>query len=179
MATKKINLPLSAAQAKKRKPKKSLGFMSSFVVPRVVGEKMPDVAFSPPPRIKYFAYQNRKTPTLAERRFRDFLFRHEKGVMRGRWREQHQIGGDWLIDFYFPEVRLAIEIDGLIHNTAEQRKRDLKKEAAIERHDITLVRFTNNEVLAGDQQIRLLMRRAWIRAKNRSFHTVGTVLSTA
>ena len=171
--------PLSAAKAKRRKPKKSLGLLSSFVVPRVAGEPIPENAFSRPQRIKHFARQNRKTPTPAERKFRDFLFRHENGVMRGRWREQYQIGSEWLIDFYFPEVRLAIEIDGPIHNTTSQRQRDLKKASAIERDDITLVRLTNDEVLAGDQLVRLIMRRAWIRAKNRSFHTVGTVISTS
>lgn len=138
---------------------------------------MLEIGYGDCQRIKHFARQNRKKPTLAERKFRDFLFRHENGVMQGRWKEQFEISGDWLIDFYFPEVRLAIEIDGSIHNTPLQRERDLRKAAALEHHDITLFRLRNDQILAGEQQLRLHMRRAWIAAKNREFHTIGKVVA--
>jgi hypothetical protein len=35
-----------------------------------------------------------------------------------KFRRQHGIG-KYIVDFYCPEIKLAIELDGLIHNTVE------------------------------------------------------------
>jgi Protein of unknown function (DUF559) len=45
-------------------------------------------------------------------------------------------------------VQLAIEVDGMSHNTALGRRRDQKKEAALRELGWSVLRFSNAEVLA-------------------------------
>jgi very-short-patch-repair endonuclease len=74
-------------------------------------------------RIRRFAAANRLNPTNAERRFRHILMRLNGGVLSGRFRTQHPISGKWIVDFFFPEVPLAIELDGAHHGRGEQKVR--------------------------------------------------------
>jgi very-short-patch-repair endonuclease len=68
------------------------------------------------------------------------------GVLRGRLRSQHVISGKWIVDFFFPEVRLAIEVDGNYHLEKDRALKDREKELDCTRFDITLVRVHNSEV---------------------------------
>jgi hypothetical protein len=54
--------------------------------------------------------------------------------------------GPFILDFYAPEVRLAIELDGSIHNLEQQQEYDHFREEMIERHEIDFLRVTNREV---------------------------------
>ena len=65
---------------------------------------------------------------------------------------QHPLDYTWIIDFYIPVVRLAIEVDGSIHNTPSVRAKDRIKEIGLERLNITLMRFTNSEVQFKNKQ---------------------------
>jgi very-short-patch-repair endonuclease len=40
---------------------------------------------------------------------------------------QHVASGDWIIDFFFPEIRLGVEIDGSVHRMSDQIERDKQK----------------------------------------------------
>ena len=73
----------------------------------------------------------RRRPTGAEREFRNFLNGLNNGVLRGKFKEQHIVSGKWIVDFFFPEIRLAIEIDGSVHRTAKQQSRDIKKQRTL------------------------------------------------
>lgn len=60
-----------------------------------------------------------------------------------RFRRQHPI--DFFIaDFYCHDVRLVVEIDGYIHD--QQREYDDGRSAEMEKCDIKVLRFTNNDV---------------------------------
>ena len=52
----------------------------------------------------------------------------------------------YILDFYFTNVRIAIEIDGPIHE--RQREYDKQRDARLRKRRITVVRFTNDEVFA-------------------------------
>lgn len=54
--------------------------------------------------------------------------------------------GKWIVDFFLPEVRLAVEVDGGYHTTRMQQARDAEKEADCARFDVTLVRLSNAQV---------------------------------
>ncbi len=53
----------------------------------------------------------------------------------------------FVIDFYCPKLKLAVEIDGDVHNQTEQRIYDAKREEYLKSFNITFVRLTNEELL--------------------------------
>jgi very-short-patch-repair endonuclease len=64
--------------------------------------------------------------------------------LRGlKFRRQHPVG-PFILDFYCPAHRLAVEVDGPIH--AQQPTRDRLRQKLIEQHRIRFVRLTSAEV---------------------------------
>ena len=63
-----------------------------------------------------------------------------------KFRRQHSVGL-FVLDFYCPSERLAIELDGGVHNSVEARIYDEERQNAIKTLSITLLRFRNEEVL--------------------------------
>jgi very-short-patch-repair endonuclease len=61
-----------------------------------------------------------------------------------RFRRQHPID-IFIADFYCHEARLVVEIDGEVHNL--QKDYDIGRTAEMEKYDILVIRFTNNEVI--------------------------------
>ena len=50
-------------------------------------------------------------------------------------------------DFAIPDKKIAIEVDGhAFHSSAEQRRKDAKKQRAFQKKGWCLVRFTGHEV---------------------------------
>jgi very-short-patch-repair endonuclease len=62
-----------------------------------------------------------------------------------KFRRQQGIGR-YVVDFYCPAKKLAIEIDGATHWTKEEQERDRDRQMYIEALDIRVLRFTNDEV---------------------------------
>ena len=62
-----------------------------------------------------------------------------------KFRRQHSIG-NYILDFYCPEEKLAIELDGEDHYWEEGMRRDKLKTAYIESHGIKIIRFENKLV---------------------------------
>jgi len=60
-----------------------------------------------------------------------------------RFRSQHPIGS-YVLDFYCPAFKLAIEIDGLIHET--RSKQDHYRTEVLNLMGITVLRFSNAEI---------------------------------
>jgi very-short-patch-repair endonuclease len=51
----------------------------------------------------------------------------------------------YIVDFYLPEFRIAIEADGSVwHNKRRDRKRDVK---LIDRYSIRVIHFVDDEIL--------------------------------
>lgn len=53
----------------------------------------------------------------------------------------------FVIDFYCPELKLAVELDGDIHNLLEQREYDRARQKYLEEFGIKFIRITNEEFL--------------------------------
>ncbi|MBX3118949.1 MAG: DUF559 domain-containing protein [Fimbriimonadaceae bacterium] len=88
-------------------------------------------------RLVEFARDNRASATDAER----MLWHHLKGKQAGyRFREQHLL----VVDFFCPEVRVAIELDGSVHEGQESS--DASRQKKIEKLGILVLRFKNEEV---------------------------------
>ena len=83
----------------------------------------------------------RKSMTYSE----SLLWEKLKGkqLLGLRFRRQHPIDM-FIVDFYCHAARLVIEVDGEIH--MDQIEYDDGREADIEKYNIKILRFTNDEV---------------------------------
>jgi very-short-patch-repair endonuclease len=84
----------------------------------------------------------RKNMTEAEKILWRFL--SDRGMCKFKFRRQHPING-FIIDFFCPEKKLAVEIDGDIHN--DQKEYDQERRYILESQGIKFLRFNNNQVL--------------------------------
>lgn len=54
---------------------------------------------------------------------------------------------NYILDFYCPALKLAIEVDGSSHFINERsEKLDIKRQKVLELYGITIVRFMNNDI---------------------------------
>lgn len=69
-----------------------------------------------------------------------------RNQLRGRrFRRQHGVD-PYVLDFYCPVARLAVELDGAVHDAPEQRAYDAARTAHLARVGIRVVRFPNDAV---------------------------------
>jgi len=111
--------------------------------------------------IKKFAKQNEQNLTKAEKQFEIFLGNLNSGAIREKFVRQYIFSPKWILDFFFPEIRLGIEIDGSFHETPEQIKKDKRKNIDARKFEITLLRITNSEVFGNTSNLTQKMRKAW------------------
>jgi very-short-patch-repair endonuclease len=90
---------------------------------------------------KVFARSLRKEQTPEEAIVWEQL--RNRKFMNLKFRRQHDIEG-FIIDFYCHELRLAVEIDGRIHD--KQKDYDELRQELIASKGIKFVRVTNDEV---------------------------------
>jgi len=88
------------------------------------------------------AKELRKNLTLAEKTiWVNYLQTFKYKILRQRPID------NFIVDFYCPQLKLVIEIDGDTHFTAEAQEYDLRRTKILEGYGLTLIRFTNDEVL--------------------------------
>jgi len=94
--------------------------------------------------LKELARENRKKPTLAEKAMWELL-RNKKfdGIKFHRQKPLH----DFIADYYSSQLKLVIEIDGVIHTEKKSIKYDKERTAILNSYGIKVIRYTNNEVL--------------------------------
>ncbi len=68
-----------------------------------------------------------------------------KNLLGLKFRRQYSIG-PYIVDFYCPQLKLAIEIDGESHYIDGAQGRDLMRQSIIESAGITFLRFTNGDI---------------------------------
>ena len=68
-----------------------------------------------------------------------------KQIKGYKFRRQYSIDG-YIVDFYCPKLRLAIEIDGPIHNKKDNKEYDKERQLYIQATGISFLRFTNQDV---------------------------------
>jgi very-short-patch-repair endonuclease len=87
------------------------------------------------------ALRNQGTPTEGA------LWRMlRQSQLRGRkFRRQHSIGR-YILDFYCPAERLAVELDGAAHDDPARHAYDTERTRALAAHDVRVVRIANEEV---------------------------------
>jgi very-short-patch-repair endonuclease len=96
-----------------------------------------------PPYITERARQLRKGQTAAEEILWASL--RNRRLSGAKFRRQQPIGR-YIADFYCHEARLVVELQGGIHNRANQRDYDNVRKTVIEQLGIKILSFNNNEV---------------------------------
>jgi len=91
----------------------------------------------------------RSRPTDAEQKLWEHLRTHPYGY---KFRRQHPLNY-YIVDFYCHAKKLVIEADGSIHNKADIMMNDQECEAALRSLRLTVLRFTNDEILKNTEQV--------------------------
>ncbi|QNF32441.1 endonuclease domain-containing protein [Adhaeribacter swui] len=92
--------------------------------------------------LKNLRRQNRSNLTPAEAE----LWKHLKNGQLGRkFRRQHSVN-KYILDFYCPEEKLAIELDGKDHFTDNGFERDEERTKFLKNLNIKVLRFENKDV---------------------------------
>ena len=89
-----------------------------------------------------------------------------KQILGQRFLRQYSVG-PYVIDFYCPKLKLAIEVDGATHVTNEEKQYDSQRQQTIETLGIQFLRFTNLEIY-GDMENGLEKIREKVRALEES-----------
>lgn len=77
---------------------------------------------------------------------------NKRQLADARFLRQYSIGR-FIVDFYCPKLKLAIEVDGEIHNDPEQQFYDEKRTYLLKREGVSVLRFKNDDVFDCQQQV--------------------------
>jgi very-short-patch-repair endonuclease len=85
----------------------------------------------------------RRAPTAAEAAAWQIL--RDRGLFGLKFRRQQVIAG-FIVDFYCASARLALELDGGVHDDPDQRAYDAARRDALASHDVRVLRLDNRDV---------------------------------
>src|SRR4051812_9738296 len=98
------------------------------------------------------AEELRNNPTEAENLLWNYLRQNNLGV---KFRRQHA-AHIYVLDFYAHQIKLAIEIDGTIHDFEDVKRNDIERQTYLESLGITVLRFSNVDVF---ENIELIVQK--------------------
>jgi len=75
-----------------------------------------------------------------------------------KFRRQHGVG-PYVVDFYCPEIHLAVEVDGMSHFTPEEQERDRVRTEFIASKGICIVRVMNGDVYVDMEKVLTRIER--------------------
>ncbi len=97
-----------------------------------------------PTEILQFAQQLRRQQTECERCLWQRV--RSRQLLGFKFRRQYPFP-PYILDFYCPELRLAIELDGGQHYSPSAQALDQRRTKYLEQHAIKIIRFSNMQVL--------------------------------
>ena len=111
--------------------------------------------FTNRPRQKAVRKALRRRATPAER----CLWRivRDRRLGGAKFRRQHGIG-PYVVDFYCAAARLAVEIDGGVHDDPSRAEYDGRRQADLGEVGIRVVRFSNREVVQAPEVVAEALR---------------------
>jgi len=92
---------------------------------------------------RILAYGMRHNLTPAEQT----LWEELRGSKLGAHFRRQQVVDGFILDFYCHSSRLAVEVDGDVHNTAERSAYDAERDRILGYRGLRLLRFKNAEVM--------------------------------
>ena len=90
------------------------------------------------------AHDLRHNETNAEKKLWQLI--RNRQINGRKFRRQHAIA-NYVLDFYCHECKLAIELDGSIHDLKENKQYDAARTNVLNELQITVLRFRNEEVM--------------------------------
>ena len=102
------------------------------------------------PNLKEPARRLRKNMTDAERKLWSKI--RMKQVKGYQFLRQRPIG-PYIVDFYSPEAKLVIEVDGSQHFTREGRESDQSRDIYLRSLGLRVLRFNNHDVIKNIQGV--------------------------
>ena len=102
------------------------------------------------PQLKERRRQLRNSLTPAEALLWKNLQRSQ--VDGGKFRRQHSVGR-YVVDFYCPARRLAVELDGQGHFDSTRSEYDVKRMRFLEQQGIRVLRFENRQVFESLEEV--------------------------
>ena len=108
------------------------------------------------PEKKTLRQKLRHNATPAEKRLWHNLKKSTLGV---KFRRQHGVG-PYVLDFYCPERKLAIEIEGGVHDDVLRSSYDTERHAYLESQGIQVLYFENRALLETPDFVVELIRSA-------------------
>ncbi len=114
----------------------------------------------------------RQRQTMAEQ----LLWRHvRRNALNGaKFRRQYQFG-PYICDFYCHEALLVIECDGESHNTEEQHLKDQRRDAYFKNLGVTVLRFSNHEILDQTNEVLGAIVRQLVERRGRGWWLVREI----
>jgi very-short-patch-repair endonuclease len=94
------------------------------------------------PKQKLLRQNLRKMPIGCERKLWNRLRNKQLGY---KFFRQYGIGR-YIVDFYCPKLKLAVEIDGATHSADEEIKKDVIRQKFIESLGVTFKRYNNSDI---------------------------------
>jgi len=113
---------------------------------------------------KKFARCLRKKGTAAEEKLWRII--RNRRLCKEKFRRQHVIEG-FVVDFYCMKYKLAIELDGPIHN--RRREYDRERENIISSEGVRMLRFKNEEVMKNTESVLRTINREILNIRKEMF----------
>ena len=106
----------------------------------------------------------RKKATQPER----ILWRHlrNRNFAGYKFRRQHPFD-DYVVDFYCPSAKLAVELDGGGHNYQADQIRDRTRSEFLARRGVIVLRFRNHQVC---RELDSVLQAIWFALEQRQLH---------
>jgi very-short-patch-repair endonuclease len=106
--------------------------------------------------LKAHRRQLRAALTPAEARLWKYL---KSSQLDGRkFRRQHSVG-PYILDFYCPALKLAVELDGAAHDSDTAQLHDERRSRFLAGNGIRVLRFQNNDVINNPEGVLSEIRR--------------------
>lgn len=100
-----------------------------------------ETGMSRPERLR-LCRQLRERQTSAEAFFWELV--RDRRLLGRKFRRQHPLG-NFVVDFYCPEIRLAVELDGGVHEA--QIQRDRARDSFLAMRGVTVLRISNADLM--------------------------------
>jgi len=69
-----------------------------------------------------------------------------------KFRRQHSIG-PYIVDFYCPECRVIVELDGAVHSGLLAAERDIRRTRFLKNLGMEILRYENEQVLKNRESV--------------------------
>ena len=115
------------------------------------------------PYLKTFRKELRNNLTPAEAKFWTLV---QNSKLEGRkFRRQHSVG-NYILDFYCPSEKLAIELDGEVHFNETAQLKDAERTLFLNNYGIKVLRFENKLVFEQTEQVLDEIKESFGWSKN-------------